>query len=85
MPQGDKSAGTDKQKRQVPDVEQSHEQKAAARPEAEACAWAATNKLQTGGKKFASRRKLPSGPLGGSGRKTNSARSSSAARVWSLA
>jgi len=63
MPRGDKSVDTDKHK-------------GAVRPEAEARAWAAANKLQGGGKKFEARRKLPSGPLGGSGRKTNSSRSS---------
>lgn len=36
--------------------------------------WAAAHKRP--GKEFAARRKLPSGPLGGSGRKTNISRSS---------
>jgi len=76
MPRGDKSADTDKQKRQASAIEKGHEQKGVARPEAKARAWAAANKLDGGGKKAASRRKLPSGPLGGSGRKTNLARSS---------
>ena len=76
MPRGDKSADTDKQKRQARAIEKGHEQKGVVRPEAEARAWAAANKLHGGGNKIASRRKLPSGPLGGSGRKTNLARSS---------
>lgn len=76
MPRRDKSADTAKQKRQARAIEKGNEQKGAARPEAEARAWAAANKLHAGGKKIASRRKLPSGPLGGSGRKTNLARSS---------
>ena len=76
MPRGDKSADTDKQKRQARATENDHEKKGAARPEAETRAWAAANKLHGGGKKMESRRKLPSGPLGGSGRKTNLARSS---------
>lgn len=76
MPRGDKSVDTDKQKRQARATEKGGEQKGVARPEAEARAWAAANKLQSGAKKFASRRKLPYGPLGGSGRKTNLARSS---------
>jgi hypothetical protein len=65
MPQGDKH--TDKQKRQAGGV---------ARPEAEPRGWATVNKLQGGGKKINSRRKVPSGPVGGSGRKTNLSRSS---------
>ena len=76
MPRGDKSVDADKQKRQAGAIEKGREQKGVARPEAEARAWAAANKLHSGGKKIASRRKLPSGPLGGSGRKTNLARSS---------
>jgi hypothetical protein len=76
MPRGDKSADTDKHKRQARAVEKGHEKKAVGRPEAEARAWAAASKLHGGGKKIASRRKLPSGPLGGSGRKTILARSS---------
>lgn len=76
MPRGDKSADTDKQKRQSPGTEKGQQQKGVARPEAEARAWAAANKLHGGGNKVASRRKVPSGPLGGSGRKTNLARSS---------
>ncbi|MCR5868534.1 MAG: hypothetical protein ACK4PH_04315 [Aquincola tertiaricarbonis] len=50
--------------------------KGAARPKAETRAWAAVNKLAGGNKKFDARRKVPSGPLGGSGRKTNLSRSS---------
>lgn len=78
MPPGDKSADTDKQKqqRQARAREKGDEQKGVARTAAEVRAWAAANKLHGGGKKIASRRKLPSGPLGGSGRKTNLARSS---------
>lgn len=75
MPQG-KSASTDKQRRQSGAVEKGHEQKGVVRPEAEARAWATANKLQGGGKKNGSGRKVPSGPVGGSGRKTNLARSS---------
>jgi hypothetical protein len=46
--------------------------KNAARPPKPA--WVPANKLP--GKKFNARRNLPSGPLGGSGRKTNISRSS---------
>lgn len=75
MPRGDPPA-TDKQKRQGRVTGKGHAQTGTARPEAAARAWAAADKLHGGGKKVASRRNLPSGPLGGSGRKTNRARSS---------
>ena len=76
MSRGDKSDDTHTQERQAGAIVRGREQKGVARPDAEARAWAAANKLHGGGKKAASRRKLPSGPLGGSGRKTNLARSS---------
>jgi hypothetical protein len=76
MPQGNKSASTNKQKRQAGAMDKGREQRGAARPEAETRAWATVNKLHGGGKKIGSRRKVPSGPVGGSGRKTNLARSS---------
>jgi hypothetical protein len=73
MPQEDKSA---RQKRQAGAIDKGYEQKGVARAETAARGWAAANKLQGGGIKIASRRKVPSGPVGGSGRKTNLARSS---------
>lgn len=78
MPRAHKSVDTDKQKqkRQSGPIEKGREQTGVARPGPEAPPWATANKLHSGGKNFASRRKLPSGPLGGSGRKTNRARSS---------
>ena len=75
MQRGDQSAHTDKQKRQAGAIEKAQEPKGAARPEAGARAWPTVNKLQ-GGAKIAPGRKVPSGPVGGSGRKTNLARSS---------
>ena len=75
MPRGDKSSKA-KRKRQVRAIEEGNESKGVARTEGNARAWAAVNKLPGEGMKVASRRKLPSGPLGGSGRKTNRARSS---------
>ena len=74
MPQEDKSAHTDKQKRQA--GAKGQEQKGGSRPAAEARSWAAFNKLHSGSKKIGSGRKVPNGPVGGSGRKTNLARSS---------
>ena len=47
----------------------------AARPKKEARAWATVAKLPGGGNKIDARRNAPSGPLGGSGRKTNLSRS----------
>ena len=76
MPREDKSVDTGKQRRQASATEKRPEQKGVARRDAEARAWTAANQLHSGGKKIAARRKLPSGPLGGSGRKTNLARSS---------
>jgi hypothetical protein len=49
-------------------------EKDAARPGRDTRGWVPVNKLP--GKKFEARRNLPSGPLGGSGRKTNISRSS---------
>ena len=76
MPQRDKSAHTDKQQRQAGAIEKGYEKKEVAGPQAEARAWATGSKLNGGSKKIALGRKIPSGPVGGSGRKTNLARSS---------
>lgn len=76
MPQRDKSAHTDKQQRQAGAIEKGHEKKGVAGPQAQVRAWATGSKLNAGGKKMALGRKVPSGPVGGSGRKTNLARSS---------
>ena len=65
MPKADKSAHTDQQQRQ----------KGAARPETDKRARAALEKRH-GGSKLNARGKVPFGPVGGSGRKTNLARSS---------
>lgn len=74
MPRRAKS--TDTNKRQAGAIEAGDRQKGVPRPQADARAWATANKLHDGGKKVDSRRKVPSGPLGGSGRKTNLSRSS---------
>lgn len=50
--------------------------KGVARPEAGMRGWATANKLDGGARKIATGRKIPSGPVGGSGRKTNLSRSS---------
>jgi hypothetical protein len=77
MPQRGKSANTDRKKRKAGAIEnQGYEQKGAARPEVEARAWATLNKVHAGSKNSGSGRKVPFGPSGGLGRKTNLARSS---------
>jgi len=56
MPQGDKSAYTDKQKRQAEHIEESYEKKGLSEEEAEKRAWATVNKQDGGGKKSGSGR-----------------------------
>ncbi|GAA4485240.1 plasmid stabilization protein [Gluconacetobacter asukensis] len=56
MPRGDKSAYTDKQKRQAEHIEQSYEQRGVSEEEAERRAWATVNKETGGGKKSGSGR-----------------------------
>lgn len=74
--QKDKTVHTDKQQRRAGAIEKGFEQKRVAGPQAEVRAWAAVSKPNGGGKKIALSRKIPSGPVGGSGRKTNLSRSS---------
>ena len=56
MPQGDKSAYTDKQKRKAAAIEDSYKERGLSEDEAEARAWATVNKLDGGGKKSGSGR-----------------------------
>ncbi len=56
MPRGDKSAYTDKQKRQAEHIEESYEDRGVPTDEAESRAWATVNKLSGGGKKSGSGR-----------------------------
>jgi plasmid stabilization system protein ParE len=51
MPRGDKSAYTDKQKRQAEHIEAGYEHRGVSEPEAERRAWATVNKETGGGKK----------------------------------
>ncbi|MGY2131407.1 hypothetical protein ACW9KT_04235 [Hymenobacter sp. HD11105] len=60
MPQGDKSAYTDKQKRKAEHIEESYEKQGLSEDEAERRAWATVNKQDGGGKKSGSGRKKPS-------------------------
>lgn len=59
MPQGDKSAYTDKQKRKARHIEDSYREQGVPEKEAEARAWATVNKQDGGGKKSGSGRKRP--------------------------
>jgi plasmid stabilization system protein ParE len=57
MPRGDKSAYTDKQKRQAEHIEDSERERGVSRETAERIAWATVNKRDGGGKKSGSGRK----------------------------
>ena len=51
MPRGDKSAYTDRQKRQAMHIEESYENRGVAEPEAARRAWATVNRQDGGGRK----------------------------------
>jgi hypothetical protein len=55
-PRGDKSAYTDKQKRQAEHIEEGYEKRGVPENEAESRAWATVNKTSGGGKKSGSGR-----------------------------
>jgi plasmid stabilization system protein ParE len=57
MPRGEKSAYTDKQKRQAEHIEESEIEQGRSREDAERIAWATVNKQDGGGKKSGSGRK----------------------------
>lgn len=57
MPRGDKSAYTDKQKRQAEHIEESELDRGHTREQAERIAWATVNKQDGGGKTSGSGRK----------------------------
>lgn len=59
MPRGDKSAYTDKQKRQAEHIEESYESRGVSEDEAGRRAWATVNKETGGGKKSGSGRGKP--------------------------
>jgi hypothetical protein len=61
MPRGDKSAYTEKQKRQAEHIEEGYEARGVPEKEAKRRAWATENKMSGGGRKAGS----------GRGRKTN--------------
>lgn len=57
MSRGDKTAYTDKQKRQAGHIEESERDKGRSKDDAERIAWATVNKQDGGGKKSGSARK----------------------------
>ena len=57
MPRGDKSAYTDKQKRQAAHIEDTEIKEGCSKEDAERIAWATVNKQDGGGKKSGSGRK----------------------------
>ena len=57
MPTGDKSAYTDKQKRQAEHIAEGYEKRGVPEKEAERRAWATENKVSGGGRKSGSGRK----------------------------
>lgn len=61
MPRGDKSAYTDKQKRQARHIEQQYEDRGVSDKEAERRAWATVNKEHGVGKKSGSGRRRGKG------------------------
>jgi plasmid stabilization system protein ParE len=84
MPRGDKSAYTNKQKRQAEHIEEGYEDRGVSKEEAKKRAWATVNKMTGGGKKSGSGRgkKLNKAPARKGGRKGGaaSARRPAAAR-----
>ena len=50
MPQGDKSAYTDKQKRKAQHIEESYEKRGVGQEKAQEIAWSTVNKQDGGGK-----------------------------------
>ena len=59
MPRGDKSAYTDKQRRQAEHIEKGYEESGVSEEEAERRAWATVNAMTGGGKKSGSGRGKP--------------------------
>src|ERR1700748_855495 len=76
MPRGDKSAYTDKQKRQAEHIEEGYENRGVPEKEAERRAWATVNEMTGGGK-------LPGGS--GRGKKLNTAPAKRGGRIGGAA
>lgn len=85
MARGDKSAYTDKQKRQAHDIEQGYEKRGVGKKEAERRAWATENAISHGGKKSGSGRGKPENhaPMRKGGHsETRAERSRAAKKGW---
>lgn len=82
MPRGDKSAYTEKQRRQAEHIEESYERRGVPKEEAERRAWATENKISGGGRKSGSGRgqQTNTGPARKGGRGSASARKAAATR-----
>ena len=78
MPRGDKSAYTDKQKRQAEHIEEGYEERGVPKKEAEERAWRTVNASSGGGKKSGSGRgkATDNAPARKGGRKSGSSQSS---------
>jgi plasmid stabilization system protein ParE len=85
MPQGDKSAYTDKQKRKAEHIEEGYEDRGLSEKESERRAWATVNAMDHGGKKTGSGRgkRVNKAPARKGGRKGAAARKRSTARKTS--
>jgi plasmid stabilization system protein ParE len=85
MPQGDKSAYTDKQKRQAEHIEEGYEERGLPEDEAERRAWATVNAMDHGGKKSGSGRgkSVNKAPARKGGRKGGRAAARTSARKTS--
>jgi plasmid stabilization system protein ParE len=82
MPQGDKSAYTNKQKRRAEHIEEGYEQRGISRKKAARRAWATVNKEDGGGKKRGSGRgKKPNRSPSRKGGRKSAASQSHATRV----
>jgi hypothetical protein len=89
MPRGDKSAYTEKQKRQAAHIEEGYRERGVSEEEAERRAWATVNKESGGGKKSGSGRgraeshesSRKGGRIGGSSQ-THEERSRAARKGW---
>jgi hypothetical protein len=75
MPRGDKSAYTNKQKRQAEHIAEGYEERGVSKEEAKSRAWATVNKMTGGGKKSGSGRgkKVNKSPAKKGGRKGGAA------------
>jgi len=83
MPRGDKSAYTDKQKRQAEHIEEGYKKRGVSQDKAEQRAWATVNKQTGGGKKSGSGRGKPENTSSArkGGKKGGAARRSSGTRA----